>query len=161
MSQTAALQNQRIATAMTPQAETWHAVTVAPGWERRVADALYEAGFAPYLPQMTETVFRKGRPRTRTRPVIPSYVFVRLAAWTNQWGLINRHDMEGVGAVVKNGDRPSPIPECQMDSVRSHSDDEERILAWLVKAGKLIRKSNKALRRENAHNRHLARLKST
>jgi transcription antitermination factor NusG len=139
------------------EGENWHAISTAPGWERRVVDALHEAGFAPYLPQVSEIRILRGKKSIRQRPVMPSYVFVRMATADDKWGCINRRDMEGVGALLRNHDRPSPIPQSQMDRVIACSDDVERILDWLVKTGRVMRVSNRTKKREAAWRRHLAK----
>lgn len=60
-----------------PGAEaTWHAVITAPAHERIAASHLISRGFGIYLPETEDVEVKRGRKVTRTRPLIPGYLFV-------------------------------------------------------------------------------------
>ncbi len=154
--------NSEIERSFASDRETWHAIATAPGWERRVVDALAESGFEPYLPELTQITIVKGRKVASRRLVIPSYVFVRLAIWRdNSWGKINRRDMEGVVGIVKNGALPVAIPDRQMDRLAKleHTDaDVDAILAWLAKSGQIVLISRRKQKRAVRIRQYLARM---
>jgi len=85
--------NAEIERSFASDAETWHAIWVAPGQEVRVFRALHDLGFSPYLPRDRETVLRRGKKVDIERPLFPGYVFVRLAIWRdNSWEAIRPKD---------------------------------------------------------------------
>lgn len=152
--------NAEIERSFASDAETWHAVWVHPGWERRVFDALMEAGFSPYLPEQTDVQIRRGRMIERRYALLKGYCFVRLAVWkSNAWGAI--FDIDGVGGILGYSSEekflPSTIPDGQIDRLIGGSDDYDQIIAWLAKNGKIKRKSQRAVRREKAWDRHIAK----
>ena len=139
-------------------AQTWHVIATISGWERRVVDSLRDKGFAPYLPQTTETKIRRGRRRINIKLVMPSYVFVPLELATNAWAAINRRDVKGVGGLIKAGDHPAAIPQTEMDRVLELGDDRDRIFEWLIEEGKVAKVSNRQRKRQIRRQRYLDRV---
>lgn len=92
----------------------WFAVLTRGRHERTVYDQLRRKGLESFLP----TIARWSRWRDRRKliewPLFPSYCFVRFGAHH----LLAVRSCVGVVHIVSCGDRPAPVPDVEIDSIR-------------------------------------------
>lgn len=95
--------------------DAWFVLQVAPRSERRVASVLEYKGYQPLAPTYLSRRRWSDRIKTLEEPLFPGYVFVRTGGITS--GLMC--STPGVVRLLSCGGRPSPVPDCEIDAVRS------------------------------------------
>lgn len=92
----------------------WYALYVRSRSEKRVAERLQEKQVDAFLPLVEELHTWSDRTKAVMEPLFRGYVFVRTDL-TNREAVLNT---EGVVSIVGIRQRPSPIPDVQIESLR-------------------------------------------
>ena len=94
----------------------WFAVWTAPRHEKRVSDRMTDRSIEVYLPvYTTERKWKKRAPVNLELPLFPGYVFVRIPR--NATGGVL--DTPGVYSIVGNGKQALPVPDTDIEALRS------------------------------------------
>ncbi len=102
---------------MSSSDQVWFAVQTWPRYEKKVASELTKKSVAVYLPLRREAHTWSDRKCTVELPLFPSYLFVKLN--TSLGARIPVLRTNGVRQLVGAGTTGSPIPESEIESVRS------------------------------------------
>jgi transcription antitermination factor NusG len=114
----------------------WYAVYTRSRQEKVVHRALEGAGMGSYLPLRRVLSRWKDRRQWVEKPLFPGYLFVK-APQERLWTV---RDLRGVVCVVGNGERPTPVPEVQVESVRRMLEGTDRADPWpYMKEGMRVR----------------------
>jgi transcription antitermination factor NusG len=118
--------------------EHWYAVHTRGRHERTIEQRLQERGVSTFLPMVTEIHRWSDRRKKIQFPLFSGYLFVKLAR--SKANLVRILGVEGVFRFVGGGGEGTPIPETQIDAVRSLLAGE---LAWshhpFLKVGQRVR----------------------
>ena len=95
----------------------WYAVFVRGRKEEFVHDLLNRMGYDVFLPRRSQRVIRGGRSRSVDRPLFPNYLFVETDLARDHRLTIVR--IPEVLRILGYGDRPSPIPREQIESLQT------------------------------------------
>ncbi|HZR56662.1 MAG TPA: UpxY family transcription antiterminator [Terriglobales bacterium] len=122
----------------------WYAVHTRARHEKRVAQRFHEQGLPTFLP-LINTVHRwSDRKKTVELPLFGCYVFVKAAATREDRLRVCR--IEGVFKIVGGNGEGTPIPEDQIEAVRTVTSQQ---LIWsehpFLKIGQRIRIRSGAL----------------
>jgi transcription antitermination factor NusG len=99
--------------AVSPQ---WFAVYTASRHEKRVHQLLTEKQIESFLPLYRTTRHWKKRRQTAAEvPLFPNYLFVRIGRSARGTVL----SVPGVLLIVGSGRDPSPLPDCEVDTMRT------------------------------------------
>jgi transcription antitermination factor NusG len=94
----------------------WFAVWTAPRHEKRVSERMTDRSIEVYLPvYTTERQWKKRAPINLELPLFPGYVFVRIPR--NARGKVL--DTPGVYSIVGNGKQALPVPDTDIEALRS------------------------------------------
>lgn len=103
----------------TSQAEPqlWYAVHTQSRHEKKVAAELAERSINAFVPTIREVRKWSDRRKVIDVPMFSCYVFVRVSHWQQAYSRVLH--TPGVFRWVSSQREPTPIPECQIDAVRS------------------------------------------
>ena len=106
-------------TASIPATEytSWFAIHTRSRHEKVVFQRLRGQGFTAFLPTVRESHRWRDRRKIVELPLFRSYVFVRLAM--TQHERVQILQVDGVSSVVGNRGRGAPIPDDQIEAVRT------------------------------------------
>jgi transcription antitermination factor NusG len=93
----------------------WYAVRTRSRFELTTAVALRDKGFIQFLPMYRSRRQWSDRIKELDLPLFPGYVFCRFSA-SNPWPVLNS---PGVVHIVSAGDKPIPIDDREIESVRT------------------------------------------
>jgi transcription antitermination factor NusG len=94
----------------------WFAVYTTPRHEKHVSEILAERQIETFLPlYKTTRQWKKSRPVVLELPLFPTYVFVRIARQARGAVL----GMPGVLSIVGSSKEPWPLPDFEIDALRS------------------------------------------
>lgn len=93
---------------------SWYAVYTTARSEKKVKKRLDEAGIENYLPLRTEYRIWSDRKKKVAFPLIPGYVFVRIA----RTAFLEVLNISGVVTFLKEKSVPAPIPDNQIERLR-------------------------------------------
>jgi transcription antitermination factor NusG len=105
------------APAVEPVAEAWYGLHTQSRHEKVVAQRLLERGVATFLPLVTEVRRWSDRKKSVELPLFSCYVFARFAP--NRADRLRVLRVDGVFGLVGAGGEGVPIPDDQIDAVRS------------------------------------------
>lgn len=95
----------------------WYAVHTRPRCEKKIDTALRSAGIHAFLPVVEEVHRWSDRRQTIAVPLFSSYVFVHMAPGsTSRLAVLQT---PGVIGFVGNRSGAAPIPECEIEQVRT------------------------------------------
>jgi transcription antitermination factor NusG len=98
------------------KASRWYAVYTRPSHERCVCEHLASRGIEYFLPTYRTTHRWKNRCTTELElPLFPTYVFVRIL-WDKHAQVLS---VPSVISIVGSGRQPLPLPESEIDMLRS------------------------------------------
>ena len=103
----------------------WYLVKTKPLNEAKIHTRLTEAGFETIFPKILKKI--RGKGRVETRPLFPTYLFVRFALEALRTVRYTR----GVARVVSFGPEPQEVDAGIVDAVRARMDESG--LVTLVK----------------------------
>jgi transcriptional antiterminator NusG len=126
------------------EAEWWYGLHTRPRHERIVAQRLEERGVTAFLPLVTEVHRWSDRKKTVQSPLFSCYVFAKFAPNRSERLRVLRVD--GVFGLVGARGEGTPIPDGQIDAVRSLVETE---VPWsshpFLKIGQRVRIRSGAL----------------
>lgn len=93
----------------------WYAVMVKPRFEKVVAERLRFKGYEVYLPLLAERRGWSDRSKIVEFPLFPRYVFCRFH-FNNRLPILST---PGVFKIVGFGANPSPVPDTEIESLRT------------------------------------------
>jgi transcriptional antiterminator NusG len=113
----------------------WYVLQVKHGADIAVDKSLEEAKIERWMAQETIVVRRRGRfgmmrPKAKTVPFLPGYIFVKVIWCTPCWHALT--GIKGVVSVIGGGERPASVPEAKMLKLRADIEhDPEAVKAML------------------------------
>ena len=111
-------------TTIDPQQHPWYALQVRAGRESYVANLLETKGITVYCPTITSQSITARGSRRRTASLFPGYLFCRI-------NMNNRMPVLGttwVSSIVGSGRTPVPVPEIEIESLRTLVSNAPEIL---------------------------------
>jgi len=121
-----------------PGVENWYAVHTRARHERVVVHRLQEQGVTTFLPLVTEVHRWSDRKKTVQVPLFGCYVFAKFTS--NRSDRLRVLRVDGVFGLVGAGGEGTPIPDQQIDAVRSLVETQ---LPWtshpFLKIGQRVR----------------------
>jgi transcriptional antiterminator RfaH len=87
----------------------WYVIQCKRREEFRALDHLERQGFCCYLPTLTVKTRRNGRKTDAREPLFPSYLFVKLDDFRDDWHTIR--STRGVMQIVRFGGHPLPVQD--------------------------------------------------
>jgi len=126
------------------EAESWYALHTQPRHEKIVAQRLQERGVTAFLPLVNEVHRWSDRKKTVQLPLFSCYVFAKFTPNRSERLRVLRVD--GVFSLVGAKGEGTPIPDAEIDAVRSLVETE---LPWsshpFLKIGQRVRIRSGAL----------------
>jgi len=126
------------ASAFAERGEQWYALHTRARHEKMVEHRLQERGVQTFLPLVTEVHRWSDRKKSVQLPLFSSYVFAKFIA--NRTERLRVLRVESVLGLVGNGGEGSPIPEVEVDAVRTLVEGK---LSWschpFLKIGQRVR----------------------
>lgn len=101
--------------------EAWYVVYTKPKMEEKAWWNLDQQHFRAYLPFVRTRRRKRGRYQTFTEPMFPRYLFIRLAAGTEDWSPIR--STLGVSRLVRFGTWPARVPDELIDLIAQRTED--------------------------------------
>lgn len=99
----------------------WYVAQTRPHSENKASEHLRRQGFDVYLPRYLKQRRHARRVDTVAVPLFPNYLFVAVDLSTQRW--LSIQSTIGVARLVRDGDRPAPVPQQVIDTLRSHEDE--------------------------------------
>lgn len=96
----------------------WYALRTRSRHEKLVRDRLMKQGLEPLLPTLMRLSQWKDRKKTIEVPLFAGYCFARFS-WQDRLPILT---VPGVVSIVGSGMQPQPIPEEEINSLRSLMD---------------------------------------
>jgi transcription termination/antitermination protein NusG len=93
----------------------WYALRTKSRHEKLVRDRLAAQGVEPLLPTITRLSQWKDRRKQVIAPLFSGYCFARFA-WPDR---LAAQKISGVVEIVGGGDRPEPIPDVEIDALKT------------------------------------------
>lgn len=106
--------------------QSWFAVEIRHNRERSVADLLQAKGLEAFLPTYEEPRQWSDRVKLTELPLFPGYLFCRLSGERRMPILTT----PGVRGIVGFGSTPVPVPESEIESVRSFIKSKLKVQPW-------------------------------
>jgi transcription antitermination factor NusG len=103
-----------------PPAESWYALHTRPRHEKAVVQRLSDRGVETFLPMVREVHRWSDRKKSIELPLFTCYVFARVAP--NKIERLNVLRVDGVLGLVGSRNEGSPIPDEQIDALRTLVD---------------------------------------
>ncbi|MCI5073637.1 transcription termination/antitermination NusG family protein [Oricola sp.] len=100
----------------------WYVVATRPAREALAAQQLENQSFEVFLPKRKATIRHARKLITKTAPLFPGYVFVRMCVDTVRWQSIN--GTMGVKFILMQDERPIALPKGFVESLQGFSDAE-------------------------------------
>jgi transcription antitermination factor NusG len=100
------------------EAANWYAVQTRARNEKVISERLQEQGLTTFLPLVTEIRRWSDRKKKVELPLFSCYVFVKLAISNNQ-ERTRLYRTNGVFGIVSMGGQAIPIPDEQIDALRT------------------------------------------
>jgi transcription termination/antitermination protein NusG len=126
------------------EAESWYGLNTRPRHEKIVAQRLEERGVTAFLPLVTEVHRWSDRKKKVELPLFSCYVFAKFTP--NRAERLRVLRVDGVFGLVGSRGEGTPIPDAQIDAVRSLVETE---LPWsshpFLKIGQRVRIRSGAL----------------
>lgn len=98
----------------------WYAAYTQAQAETRAAQELRQQGFDAFLPLCRRLRRHARRTETVLRPLFPRYLFLAMDVECQRWRSVN--GTRGVAQLVRQGDRPAPIPSGIIETLRARAD---------------------------------------
>ena len=117
----------------------WYLIHSKAQQEHLAKENLERQGYDIYLPLGLIRRRRHGRAYTQPGPMFPRYLFIRLAAGSDDWGPIR--STLGVSTLVRFGQVPARVPDQLVEVLKSKEDTHGiQVLAYnVLKNGQKIR----------------------
>ena len=103
------------------RATRWYVVQTRPHAENKASEHLRRQEFEVYLPRYLKRRRHARRVDTITVPLFPSYLFVAIEnVATQRW--LSIQSTIGVARLVRDGDRPAPVPQGVIEMLKGRED---------------------------------------
>ncbi|WP_163559810.1 transcription/translation regulatory transformer protein RfaH [Halomonas sp. NO4] len=99
----------------------WYAIQCKGGESFRASENLANQGFEIFHPVLEVQKKRRGKLEWLSEPLFPYYLFIRLDRLASNWRPIR--STRGVLKIVTFGDRPLPVDDALVETLRSHGSD--------------------------------------
>jgi transcriptional antiterminator RfaH len=99
----------------------WYVAQTRPHSENKASAHLRRQGFDVYLPRYLKQRRHARRIEKVAAPLFPNYLFVAVDMTTQRW--LSIQSTIGVARLVREGDRPAPVRQHVIDTLKSHEDD--------------------------------------
>lgn len=122
----------------------WYVIQTKPKKEAETSQRLEDLGLECLLPKALDYRTVNSLPVQTEKPLFPNYLFVKL--------ILARHYYQvkwtkGIARFVEWEDRPAPIAEEAVETIRSRMDERDRVKIGLdVRAGEEVRIKSGPLR---------------
>ncbi len=115
----------------------WYVLQVQRGSDIAVDKLLDDARIERWMAQETVVVRRRGRygmmrPKARTVPFLPGYIFVRVVWKEECWHALS--GIKGVVNVLGGAERPAPVPEDKMLKLRADVEHDPEAIKAMIKS---------------------------
>jgi transcriptional antiterminator RfaH len=104
----------------TDSGSRWYVAQTRPHAENKASEHLRRQGFEIYLPRYMKQRRHARRIDTIMAPLFPSYIFVAVDMTTQRW--LSIQSTVGVARLVRDGDRPAPVPLRVIETLMAHED---------------------------------------
>ncbi len=101
--------------------ERWFLVHTLPNNERRAELHLGAQGFRTHFPTIQKTIRHARQLRTVRAPLFPRYLFLILDLGRDRW--LSVRSTVGVSLLYTCEDRPVPVPEGIVETLRENTDE--------------------------------------
>lgn len=98
----------------------WYVAQTRPHAETKASHHLCRQGFTIYLPRYLKQRRHARRIEKVASPLFPGYIFVSIDMTTQRWLSID--GTVGVTKLVRNGDRPAPVSQQIIDTLKCRED---------------------------------------
>jgi transcriptional antiterminator RfaH len=98
----------------------WYVVQTHPHAENKASAHLQRQGFEVYLPRYLKKRRHARRVDTIAVALFPRYLFVAVDMTTQRW--LSIQSTIGVTQLVRDGERPAPVPHGIIDKLRTQED---------------------------------------
>ena len=98
----------------------WYVAQSRPHAEAKAAEHLRRQDFEVYLPRFLKQRRHARRVDTIAVPLFPSYLFVAVDMTTQRW--LSIQSTIGVARLVRDGDRPAPVPQDIIETLKGRED---------------------------------------
>jgi transcriptional antiterminator RfaH len=105
---------------MSTQTFCWYVAQTRPHAENKASAHLRRQGFEVYLPRYLKQRRHARRIDTIAVPLFPSYLFVAVDMTTQRW--LSIQSTVGVARLVRDGDRPAPVPLDVIETLKVNED---------------------------------------
>lgn len=112
---------------MLSSSPNWFALRVRSRHEKKVEKALSGAGFEVFLPVYETRRKWSDRVKTVELPLFPGYLFVRTTMDPDHKLAVVRAS-PGIVEIVGTGRRPAPIPDVEINSIRTLLSSGEQVI---------------------------------
>jgi transcriptional antiterminator RfaH len=99
----------------------WFVVQTRAHSEAKASDNLMRQGFQTYLPRYLKQRRHARRVDVVAAPLFPGYLFVAIDMTTQRWLAIQ--STVGVVRLVRDGDRPAPVPGQVLSALKVREDE--------------------------------------
>ena len=104
--------------------ERWYALRIRTKWSQRIVQSLKNKQFITFNPTYSELSKRKDRKKLLNKPIFGGYLFVQAKLTTSlHLEILKTH---GVTDFIKNDHNPIPIPDDQIEKIRSLEEHLEQ-----------------------------------
>jgi transcription antitermination factor NusG len=107
---------------VSPENENWYALHTLPRHERAVVHKLTDRGVQTFLPTVTEVHRWSDRKKSVQMPLFSCYVFAKFRKERTE--RLNVLRVGGVLGLIGNQGEGTPIPDAQIDTIRTLVDRE-------------------------------------
>jgi transcriptional antiterminator RfaH len=98
----------------------WYVAQTQPHAEKKASAHLVRQCFNIYFPRYLKQRRHARRVEKIAAPLFPGYVFVAIDVATQRWLSID--STIGITRLVRDGDRPAPVPEFVIDALKQRED---------------------------------------
>jgi transcriptional antiterminator RfaH len=106
---------------MSELAFRWYVAQTRPHAENKASVHLRRQGFDVYLPRYLKQRRHARRVDTVAVPLFPNYLFVAVDMSTQRW--LSIQSTIGVVRLVRDGERPAPVPPEIIETLKGHEDE--------------------------------------
>ena len=115
----------------------WFLIQSKPRQGTRAEQNLINQGYHCYFPRILVDRLRNGRREAVSEALFPGYLFVHLRPGADSWQPIR--STRGVQRLVAFDNKPTPVADEIIDSIRQQVDQREQGPDTLFKAGEVVR----------------------
>lgn len=100
----------------------WYVVHTRPHAEMKASAHLQRQDFGVYLPRFMKPRRHARRVDMTAVPLFPRYLFVSVDMTSQRW--LSIQSTVGVSTIVRDGDRPAPVPDRVIEALKAQEDND-------------------------------------